>query len=61
MVSDETVARINALARKSKEVGLDPDELAEQHMLRRQYIDAVKSSLRSHLDHITNPQPDSLS
>lgn len=58
MVTDETVARINALARKAREVGLDPDELAEQKSLRRQYVDAVKNSLRSHLEHIQNARED---
>lgn len=58
MVNDEQVARINALARKSREVGLTPDEQAEQQLLRRAYIDAVKNSLRSHLEHITNPSAD---
>lgn len=58
MVTDEQVARINALARKSREVGLTPEEQAEQQQLRRAYVDAVKNSLRSHLEHITNPSPD---
>ncbi|MNT18293.1 hypothetical protein D3C72_1534840 [compost metagenome] len=62
---DQKVARINALARKSKAEGLSEDEKAEQHTLRRWYIDACKASLRGHLENIryvdedgnpTNPQ-----
>lgn len=52
MVTDEQVARINALAKKAREVGLSPEELEEQKALRRAYVDAVKASLRSHLEHI---------
>ncbi len=58
MVTDEQVARINTLARKSREVGLSPEEVAEQKQLRREYVDAVKTNLRSHLEHITNPAPE---
>jgi uncharacterized protein YnzC (UPF0291/DUF896 family) len=54
MVTDEKVARINALAQKSRAEGLTPEELAEQKQLRREYVDAVKNSLRSHLEHIQN-------
>ena len=54
MVSDEQLARINALAKKAREGGLSPEELEEQKLLRRAYVDAVKNSLRSHLDHISD-------
>ena len=49
---DQKVARINELARKSKSVGLSDDEKAEQHTLRRWYIDACKASLQGHLENI---------
>lgn len=52
MVTDEQLARINELAKKQREQGLTPDEAAEQHQLRRHYIDSVKRSLKGHLDHI---------
>jgi uncharacterized protein YnzC (UPF0291/DUF896 family) len=58
MVTDEQLARINALAKKSREEGLSPEEQDEQKRLRRAYVDAVKNSLRSHLEHITNPTPE---
>ena len=50
MVTQEQINRINELARKSKSVGLTEAEKAEQAVLRRAYIDAVKASLVSNLD-----------
>lgn len=44
------IDRINALARKSKTVGLTAEEKAEQAALRREYIDSVKASLTAQLD-----------
>ncbi len=44
------IDRINVLARKSKAEGLTEEEKAEQAVLRREYIDAVKASLCAHLD-----------
>ena len=42
--------RINELARKAKRVGLTDEEKAERDVLRREYVDAVLSSLRGQLD-----------
>ena len=51
MITDEKVARINELARKSRTAeGLTEEEKAEQAALRREYVDAVKASLAGHLD-----------
>ncbi len=44
--------RINELARKKKSVGLTEEEAAEQQVLRREYIDEFKGSLRSQLESI---------
>ncbi len=44
------IDRINELARKSRAEGLTEEELAEQAVLRREYIDSVKASLVSHLE-----------
>ncbi|CAG7649604.1 hypothetical protein PAESOLCIP111_05905 [Paenibacillus solanacearum] len=49
---DETVRRINELARKAKAEGLTDEELEERNALRKKYIDSFKSSLRSHLENI---------
>ncbi|MCC8181437.1 MAG: DUF896 domain-containing protein [Clostridiales bacterium] len=50
-MKQERIDRINELARKAKSEGLTEAELAERDVLRREYIDAVKASLRSQLDH----------
>ena len=51
-VTPEELARINALARKSKAEGLTEEEAAEQKALRARYIAAVRANLRSQLDNI---------
>ncbi len=50
-MDQKQIDRINALARKSRSVGLTEEERAEQAVLRRAYIDAVTGSLRAQLDH----------
>ena len=58
MITDEKVARINELARKARTPeGLTEAEQAEQAALRREYVDAVKASLQSQLDHTTVIEP----
>ena len=49
-MEQEKIERINALARKHRAEGLTEEETAERAALRREYIDAVKSSLELHLD-----------
>lgn len=59
MITDEKVARINELARKARTPGgLTEAERIEQMALRREYVDAVKASLRGQLDHTTVLYPD---
>lgn len=59
MITDEKVARINALARKARTAeGLTEAEKAEQAALRREYVDAVKQSLQGHLEHTVLLRPD---
>jgi uncharacterized protein YnzC (UPF0291/DUF896 family) len=50
MSLNDTIARINELARKAKTVGLTPEELTERDKLRRIYIDSVKANLTGQLD-----------
>ena len=50
MSLNDTIARINALAKKAKTEGLTPEELAERDKLRRIYIDSVKANLIGQLD-----------
>ena len=50
--------RINELARKSKTVGLTPEEKEEQRVLRAAYIAAIRRNLRGQLDNIDVIEPD---
>ena len=43
------VKRINELAKKSKEVGLTSEEIEEQKVLRRAYIDSVLGNIKGQL------------
>lgn len=52
MVTDAEIKRINELAKKAKGQGLTEEEKAEQQVLRRKYIDAMKASLKANLDSI---------
>ncbi len=50
-LTEERIARINELARKSRTAeGLTEEEKKEQAVLRREYIDAFKNSLKAQLD-----------
>ena len=58
-MTDQEIARINELARKSKtDEGLTPAERIEQSELRRKYIDSVLGSLRGNLDNTKIKHPD---
>lgn len=50
MSINDTIARINELAKKARTVGLTPGELAERDKLRRIYIDSVKQNLIGQLE-----------
>lgn len=52
MTFQEKIARINELYKKQKTVGLNEEEKKEQAKLRREYVDSVKSNLKSQLDNI---------
>ena len=43
------IKRINELAKKSKEIGLTPEEIEEQKVLRRAYIDSVLGNIKGQL------------
>lgn len=58
MITDEKVARINALARKARAEGLTEAEKTEQAALRREYVEAVKQSLQANLDNTFIQTPD---
>ena len=50
MKMDDIIKRINELYKKSKEEGLSEEEKEEQQILRRRYIDSVKSNFRAQLE-----------
>ncbi len=47
---EQTIARINELARKAKTEGLTPEEIAERDKLRKEYIAAFRRNLVEQLD-----------
>ena len=57
-MTNEKIARINELARKSRAQGLTEQEKAEQAALRREDIDAMKRSLKAQLDSTVLVEPD---
>lgn len=57
-MTEEKIARINELARKSKAEGLTEEEAKEQQILRRQFIDDFKRNLRGQLDNISIKEAD---
>lgn len=52
MMTEEKIARINELARKSKAEGLTPEEKEEQAVLRKEYVAAVRRSLEAQLENV---------
>ena len=57
-MTEEKIARINELYHKSKTEGLTEEELQEQKVLRREFIDSFKRNLRGHLDNISIQEED---
>lgn len=57
-MTQEKIDRINFLARKKKAEGLTEEELKEQAILRREYIDSFKASLVSQLENTYIVEPD---
>jgi uncharacterized protein YnzC (UPF0291/DUF896 family) len=57
-LDQKKVDRINFLARKSKSEGLTEEEKAEQQVLRQEYIEDYRRSLRGILDNTVIQRPD---
>lgn len=51
-MTDENIARINELYRKSKAEGLTEEEKKEQAVLRKEFIASVRGNIRSQLNAI---------
>ncbi len=60
-MTDEKIARINALAKKAKNEGLTNEEKAEQQTLRAEYVAGFRQSLKSQLDNTVVINPDGTS
>ena len=57
-MTDEKIARINALAKKAKAEGLTDAEKAEQQALRVEYVAGFRQSLKAQLDNTVVINPD---
>ena len=57
-MDEKRIARINELYHKSKAEGLTDEELKEQQILRREYIDSFRRNLKSQLDNISIVEAD---
>lgn len=57
-MEQKKIDRINELARKSKAEGLTTAEREEQQLLRQEYIEAIRGSLKRQLDSIDMVNPD---
>jgi uncharacterized protein YnzC (UPF0291/DUF896 family) len=57
-MADLHIDRINELYKKSKTVGLTPEELEEQAKLRKEYVAAFRNNLRGTLNNMTIEKPD---
>ena len=52
MLGKDKIERINELARKKKAEGLNETELAEQKLLREEYIENLRFGMRNHIEGI---------
>ena len=53
----ESIARINALAKKKHEEGLTPEETAEQQRLRAQYLEEFRRGMEQTLQNVRIKEP----
>jgi uncharacterized protein YnzC (UPF0291/DUF896 family) len=52
MLSKEKLARINELAKKSREKGLTKEEAKEQSRLRGEYLQSFRASMRQTIENV---------
>ena len=57
-MTNEEIARINELYKKSKAEGLTEEERKEQQLLRKKFIADVKGNLKAQLNNIDMVNPD---
>ncbi len=58
MITQEMIDRINELYHKSQDAGLSQEEKEEQQMLRRKYIEAIRTNMRANLNNISIQEAD---
>ncbi|WP_075617618.1 DUF896 domain-containing protein [Paenisporosarcina indica] len=58
MLSQDKIARINELSKKSKSVGLTIEEAKEQTTLRKEYLETFRSSMRSTIENVKVVDPE---
>ena len=58
MVTQEMIDRINTLYHKSQATGLTEEEKAVQAELRKKYVEAIRTSMRSNLNNISIKEKD---
>lgn len=58
MITPEMIDRINALYHKSQDIGLTEEEKEEQQMLRKQYIESIRTNMRANLNNISIQEKD---
>jgi uncharacterized protein YnzC (UPF0291/DUF896 family) len=54
----QRLERINELAKKAREVGLTPEETAEQARLRKEYLAAFRKNMEAQLENTYLVGPD---
>ena len=52
MLSKEKIARINELSKKAKQGALTEEEAKERSLLRQEYLDTFRSTMRDTIEHI---------
>lgn len=57
-MEQQDIDRINTLYHKSQSVGLTDEEKAEQAMLRKNYIEAIRGNMRANLNNISIVEED---
>lgn len=57
-MDEKKIQRINELYKKKKEGTITEEELAEQALLRAEYIEAVRNNLRSTLSNVSIQEKD---
>lgn len=58
MLSKEKIARINELSKKSKTLGLTPEEAKEQAELRSEYLQTFRKSMTDTIEHLKIVDPE---